>query len=645
MSSPLPYVSATELSNRLGAPSSTAQSPAGARPWTRWWWLQGPYQTSDIDEQLDWLKQQGFGGVELAWLFPEWDRWADRTSIPAWLGEEWSALVAHTKQACDKRGLGCDFTLGSCWPFGDSHIVPEKASQTFSGPSEQTLHLTWEGAHGRMGRVLDHLTSSALRDYAQRILNAMQPALAGAPSGLFCDSLEVNTRMLWHPRLWDEFVRQFGYRLEDYCQHLDMHPDVRYDYRTLIAEVFQREFFETFVAICRENRAVARVQCHGAPVDLLAAYATVDIPESEAILFEPHFSRIAASAAALTGRNVVSCETFTCLYGFPGEPSRDWFTYWKREQIGDLKLLADTVFANGVNQIVWHGTPYNSADGQNEFYASVHVGRDSAFLKDLPDFNHYMETVCSLLRLGEPQSELAAWLPLEDNRMADRVPDAERTPAANYRWELRHVRVPRELEAYQPLWVTYPFLAQSKVCNGRLQIGSHSLGALWIDCEWIAYNGLNEIVRLAEEGLPVCLKRLPRQPGRAQRSNYSTLLKRLTALPQVVDDFTKLPVKPVISGDDLPLFWSRRISSTPQNLEAATQPGALYFLAHPACRKVKYPLRYRQSDEAVFESRQVSFASAAGMITVNLEFGPGQSLVLFVGDDGSVQFVDIGMNR
>ena len=30
----------------------------------------------------------------------------------------------------------------------------------------------------------------------------------------------------------------------------------------------------------------------------------------------PHFSRIAASAAALSGKPVVSAETFTCLYGF-----------------------------------------------------------------------------------------------------------------------------------------------------------------------------------------------------------------------------------------------------------------------------------------------------------------------------------------
>ena len=110
----------------------------------------------------------------------------------------------------------------------------------------------------------------------------------------------------------------------------------------------------------------------------------MDIPESEAILFPPPFSRIAASAAALSGKPVVSAETFTCLYGFVTRANLEPYRYWHKEQVADLKLLADALFAQGVNQIVWHGMPFNGPGGRNEFYASVHVGPDAAFAAELP---------------------------------------------------------------------------------------------------------------------------------------------------------------------------------------------------------------------------------------------------------------------
>ncbi len=634
-----PVRCASDLLSEQRLEIAASDNPAGSRPLTRWWWLQGPFLPQDIESQLDWLAAHGFGGVEIAWLLPLWDpRGFESNSIPRWLGPEWTALVASTKRACEHRRLRCDFTFGSCWPFGGSHVGREHASKTFTGLSNQLLSHSWESCQGVTERIVDHLTAEALRVYSNRLMEALRPALSGARSALFCDSLEVHAQELWHPRLWDEFATRFGYRLEPFHAELDQHVAVRYDYRALIADVFLKEFFEEFVKICHENAADARVQCHGAPVDLLAAYAAVDVPESEAILFEPHFSRIAASAAALAGRPIVSCETFTCIYGFPSsrnpEPSRQW----KRERLGDLRLLADAVIANGVNQIVWHGTPYNPPDGGNEFYASVHIGPDSPFASELADFNKYLETTCGLLRLGRVQSDLAAWLPLEDNWMAGRVPEQERTPAANHRWELRHVRIPRELESYQPLWVTRTFLADGNVVNGRLVVGPQSFAGLWIDCFWMDHAGLLQVARLADAGLPICLQRPPRQPGHIPSAEYSELLTQVMQRPNVTTNLEGLPVLPLLEGDDLPLFWSRR-------LDASVGPNGrlvgsrLYFFAHPECRNVQYPLTWDQSQKTLAEERRVSFRTPAGAVSADLTFRPGASLLVLVWDDGVIESV------
>jgi len=35
-----------------------------SKPYVRWWWLAGPFCERDIETQLSWVKQMGFGGVE-----------------------------------------------------------------------------------------------------------------------------------------------------------------------------------------------------------------------------------------------------------------------------------------------------------------------------------------------------------------------------------------------------------------------------------------------------------------------------------------------------------------------------------------------------------------------------------------------------
>ncbi len=144
----------------------------------------------------------------------------------------------------------------------------------------------------------------------------------------------------------------------------------------------------------------------------------------------------------------------------------EWhFRYWKAvvAQVADLKLLADAVIASGVNQIVWHGMPYNAAGCHHEFYASVHVGPDCAFVAELPAFNAYLEKVCGLMQSGRTVSELAVYLPNEDMWMRGSMPRELRTPGAVDWWEMRHVVVPDEARPFQPLWVSASMLARAEL--------------------------------------------------------------------------------------------------------------------------------------------------------------------------------------
>jgi len=85
-----------------------------SRPWTRWWWFNVELREEDITCQLDWVKANGFGGVELAFIYPL----DGQKRGPDFLSPEWSQKVAFAKRYCDTLGLGCDFTFGTLWPFG-----------------------------------------------------------------------------------------------------------------------------------------------------------------------------------------------------------------------------------------------------------------------------------------------------------------------------------------------------------------------------------------------------------------------------------------------------------------------------------------------------------------------------------------------
>jgi hypothetical protein len=65
------------LAPRVEAASAAALASAqpatffrSARPYTRWWWFASDVTAEDIDDQLKWLRENNFGGVEISWLYP-----------------------------------------------------------------------------------------------------------------------------------------------------------------------------------------------------------------------------------------------------------------------------------------------------------------------------------------------------------------------------------------------------------------------------------------------------------------------------------------------------------------------------------------------------------------------------------------------
>jgi hypothetical protein len=530
--------------------------------------------------------------------------------------------VAYTISCADRLGLGCDLTLGTLWPFGDSAVPFSQATRRYGDPGwRQKIARSWE--YPKEGYVVDHLNPHDYLPYLERLLKAFPRPITKIPQSYFVDSWEVETRGLWTKGLERDFERRYGYDIRDHMATIyePQQAPYLYDYMALISDKVI-EFYRNFDSCLHRNGLFSRGQCAGAPADVLSAYACLDIPEGEAPLYEPEYNTIPASAAALSGKKVVSAEAFTCLYGWPSD-------YIRQEQTADLKLLADALFANGVNQIIWHGKPHNPAGRDTvSFYASVHVGPTGALAEEIPAFNRYLETVSSYMKKGKTYADVAVYLPLEDAWTAGVMPIEKQFTWAWGFYEMRYVYFPDELAGYHPVWVNRDFLDSGKMADGVLRVGDAGFKMIYIDVTHLDYRTLKRLVELAGQGLPILLKRPVREPGAVPHADYGDLVEKLERSPSVRRDLPKT-LKPLVSGERLPPFWCRQ------------ENDALYiFFANPKAKRLKFPLEYGQSLTTETVEIPVTLRWAGHAYDLRLRFEPYQSL-LFKVEKGEVEPIDI----
>jgi len=601
-------------------PSTLSPSPSA-----RYWWFASMIQKDDVRYNLDWLKANGFGGVELAWVYPL-NRFhpEDTTYIPRqeWLSPEWQEIVGFTIRYADSIGLGCDLTFGTLWPFGDTYVTFDQATQRFGDPQwRQQIRLSWQ--HPEVGYVVDHLSPKNYMPYFERLLKAFPRPVTTIPQCYFIDSWEVEAERIWCDGFAEDFRERFGYDIVPYMDSIyePGYGAYLYDYMSLVSAKVLR-FYSDFDSVLNAAGILSRGQVSGAPCDLISGYALMDIPEGESMLFEPEFCAIPASAALLSGKPCVTSETFTCLYGWP----RD---YIREEQAADLKLVADALFANGINRIIWHGKPHNHAGSDTiNFYATTHVGPTGKLAEEIPAFNQYLEKMSSFLSKGHTYSDVAVYLPTEDAWTAGVMPKEQQFKWAWGYYEMRYVYFPEELDGFCPTWINGEFLEKASFDNGFLKIGDARYKALYLDVEYLDHHALERIVELAGEGMTVILKREPKEPGTVLHEDYGKMIERLRDMRSTFDHVPE-EIRPFISGDNVPRHWCR------------LEGDVLYvFFPNPKAERLKFPMGYGQSMETDTKESGIVLNWQGREIPLQLVFEPYQSLLYKI-DDGKAEKIDI----
>lgn len=241
------------------------------------------------------------------------------------------------------------------------------------------------GALGASGNVMDHYSEEITREYLQRLKKISEDT--GIPlekllRALFCDSIEL-AGANWTDGFLKTFHETYGYSLKPYLpfvfyeshsgyQENTYNPDfkeelrrVRYDYNSLLVDVFLDNFTRTFQEFCTENGLKCRYQAYGTPflMGMLEGYMIPDIPEANNWIYSSEmdgsrwtwskrhgymiWNHYAAAGGHLKGRKIISNEAMTNTRGV------------FKTSLEEIKQHDDMNFISGMTHSVLHGYNYS----------------------------------------------------------------------------------------------------------------------------------------------------------------------------------------------------------------------------------------------------------------------------------------------
>lgn len=559
------------------------------KPWTRWWWLGSAVNPTEITRSLEEFKAAGLGGVEICpiygakgseaeyidFLTPKWMAMlahttneakrlglgVDMTTGTGWpfggpgvTAEDASAkIVVQKYDVAAGKGLTQALPAGTlkalmAYPSEGSPIdltkkvkdgkldwtAPAGTWKLYAAVQQSPVMKVKRAAPGGVGNVLDPFSPSKLDRYLGGFDKALADFKAPMPRAWFHDSYEYY-QANWTDDLFVAFAQKHKYDLREHLPALngdgpaDTCARVKCDYRETISDL-HREYVERWTAWCHKHGGLSRNQAHGGPGNILDAYAAADIPECEIYTrYDPRhrpFLKMSSSAAHLTGRNLVSAESFTWL--------REHF----QTPLSTIKPAADFLFLTGVNHLIYHGTPFSPKDAPWpgwQFYASVNFGPQGGLWRDLPAFNAYVARVQSVLQAGKPANDVLLYVPFHDIWQA-RDNGLLKTFAMPGTWMESHpvhaVAMELDRKGYGYDEVSDRLLESAEVKDRKIVIGGQTYASLLIPkCKVMPVSTLKKLVAIRKAGAWVAFLESPPEdvPGFSRLADRRQEFRELMA--------------------------------------------------------------------------------------------------------------------
>jgi hypothetical protein len=390
----------------------------------------------------------------------------------------------------------------------------------------KTGQLVKRAAPGGEGYSLDHFSREGVEAYLDHFGQAFTSSRG--IRAFFNDSYEVYNAS-WTPGLFDYFQQRRGYDLQTHLRELvsgdqsDLTARIKCDYRETLAELLLENFTRAWTEWSHQRGVLTRNQAHGSPANLIDLYTAVDIPECETyghtryrisglrqdtsdrinVEPDPIMLQLATSAAHISGRKLISNETFT------------WLGEHFRVPLAQCKPEAEEAFLAGINHIFYHGTTYSPREESWPgwlFYASMNFAPSNSFWPHLKGLNNYITLCQSLLQSGKPDNDLLVYWPVYDI-WSDPEGLELQLSVHNIREWLNYPDLNRLKESgYTFDFISDQWLDRSSCKAGSIITSREAIPytALVIpECRTMPLETLRKILQLAKDGAYVIFKQLP----------------------------------------------------------------------------------------------------------------------------------------
>ena len=518
------------------------------------------------------------------------------------------------------------------------------------------LYALFQGWHGKQveragkggeGNVIDHFSSKAVEDYLGHFDKNAESIQPEGIRAFFNDSYEVDDAQGvsdWTPLLFEEFKKYRGYDLRDYLPALfgnnseEMNARVLCDYRETISDLLLDKFTKVWQQWSRKYNAVVRNQAHGSPANILDLYAASDIPETEG--GTDLRMKMASSAGHVSGKSLVSAEAAT------------WLDEHFLSTLSKVKKRLDRCFANGVNHIVYHGTPYSPVSDKWPgwlFYAAVHFAPTNTWWEDFKTVNSYVTNCQSFLQSSIPANDILLYYPIYD------------AWSQKGREMLEHFGAKDEVltkglgemllnNGYTFDYISDKQIQQLKVDDYRILSNSAEYKTIIIpDCDYIPLATIQKIIDLVKEGATVILQNdFPKDISglnelKQQQSVYQTLKNEVKFKTKGDYESSQVENGKLVKGNDIKTILSN-IKIFPESLvenglwfdRVKRSEGICYFISNWGDKEVEQWIQVRSSGkEAVWfnpMNKQIGKAKikdvSDNLAEVYMKLGVGETLIL-----------------
>lgn len=472
------------------------------------------------------------------------------------------------------------------------------------------LFMGWHGkqveraAPGGEGNVIDHFSSTALKNYLKPFDKAFQSFDISHLRAFFNDSYEVDDargQSNYTPKLFEEFKKRRGYDLKNELPalftktHSERSNRILCDYRMTIDELILEEFTGEWQKWAHSKGKIVRNQSHGSPANTLDLYSLVDIPETEGT--EILRIKFAPSTSHVLGKKLAAAESAT------------WLNEHFVSSLSDVKKALDVYFIGGVNHIVYHGTTYSPPSEPwpgRLFYAAVEFDPVNPFWNNFSALNTYVTRTQSFLQQGKPDNDVLLYFPIYDKysepardlllHFDGMKPDFNGTP-------FEKAATMMQENGYAFDYISDRQVLNLQTANKKIITGGTAYQTIVLpDAKFIKLETMQRLMELAKNGATIiAYKKMPTDvPGFGQLEKNTAAFKALLA-PLKFDSTVYINTYEAaigkgafLLGDDLELLLNiaavRKEAMTAKGLQFNRRKNAdgstVYFIANRSNKKL-----------------------------------------------------------